>query len=333
MDGIRVAGVGKCPERGAVGAALRELVPPGQEAALRDGVDVRLRDDGDRYRVRVVAPGKRAEKAYTDAARDCHKRARVAAVFVFLTIFPPELWGEALEGAALGDGGPGDGAAGDRGAADPEGRAWADGGGLEDRAGESSGEPPAPSSDADGSGASPNGPDGERRTRGLRFELGGNAEVAPALGRGPAVTSGSVELRGVLGRGPLVPLIGVGYAPEIEIAVPGARARSWRVPASVGVRWRVPLEHLWVGFDGAAHAQLQGVSGTSPFEQEREVVLRWGARVGLSVGGTSAPWSPFASAHATFLGDRRELVVLPRGVVGELPRVWLGMTLGVALEL
>src|SRR5690606_6481167 len=89
----------------------------------------------------------------------------------------------------------------------------------------------------------------------------------------------------------------------------------------------------WVGFDGAAHAQLQGVSGTSPFEQEREVVLRWGARVGLSVGGTSAPWSPFASAHATFLGDRRELVVLPRGVVGELPGGWLGRALGVAVEL
>ncbi len=320
-----------------MGAALLELIPPGQEDVLRESVDVQLWDYGDRYRVRVVAPGKRAEKVYADPGRDCHKRARVAAVFVFLTIFPPELWGEALEGAELRDGALADGARRDGARRDGARREDSP---VEGSAGGDPGdapEAPATRSPGEVAGGSEAHEGGLERSpgsvRGVRFELGGSAEMAPALGRGPALTSGGVELRSVLGRGPLVTVLGVGYAPEIEITVPGARARSWRAPASVGMRLRFPSEHVWVGFDGAAHVQLQGVSGTSLLETERDVVLRWGARVGLSVGGTSSSWSPVASLHATFLGDRRELVVLPRGAVGELPRLWLGMTLGMALDL
>lgn len=300
VEGLVVDGSGTCPARRDVEEALADLIPPGQEGAFRGGVEIRLREDGDTYRVWVSAPEKQAEKVYTDPARDCHERARVAAVFVFLTVFPPELWGDALEGSTL------EGSALER----------------EDTSGDSKDEPDVTVPE-----------EGSTVPALFRFELGGFAETAPALGKGPAMASGGVELRSVVGRGSVAALLAVGYAPSIDLVAPGLEARLWRAPLSVGARWRLPYEAVWIGLDGGLHGQLQGISATSPVAANRDVLVRWGARFAFSVGGTSSPLFPFASLHVTVLGDRRELVVLPRGTVAELPRVWLGATIGAGLEL
>ena len=52
----------------------------------------KLVEEGDSYTVSVTkADATRMTTGYTDVARDCDTRARFAAVFVVLTVFPPEL--------------------------------------------------------------------------------------------------------------------------------------------------------------------------------------------------------------------------------------------------
>jgi hypothetical protein len=86
---VTVAGhPGTCPAPAAVGAALGAsvraasvtLAPPDSATA-----SARVEDLGPRYRVRVGG----SERVIEDPGRDCGERARVAAIFVALTLFPP----------------------------------------------------------------------------------------------------------------------------------------------------------------------------------------------------------------------------------------------------
>jgi hypothetical protein len=77
-----------CPAPAAVAAALAVAVPNAVVTiASVDAVtaSARIEDLGTRYRVRVGA----AERVADDPGRDCGERARVAAIFVALTLFPP----------------------------------------------------------------------------------------------------------------------------------------------------------------------------------------------------------------------------------------------------
>lgn len=103
-----IGGGSTCPRPDAVWAELATLVP-------RDRLDARLAalgaadearptaeivqilDAGSSYRVEVTGRA----RAYADDARDCARRARVAAVFVALAIDPPELSPSPLAAAPL----------------------------------------------------------------------------------------------------------------------------------------------------------------------------------------------------------------------------------------
>jgi hypothetical protein len=74
-----------CPSHEAVWADVATLV--GRERALAARPELSLEDLGDRYR--VVVAGRAHD--YADPARDCSKRAEIAAVFVGLTLWPLEV--------------------------------------------------------------------------------------------------------------------------------------------------------------------------------------------------------------------------------------------------
>jgi hypothetical protein len=82
---------GVCPDAAAVESAALDLVPPERHELLRRGIHVALEDLGDTYTVSVSKNDEPVHKSYADPARDCAARARFAAVFVVLTVFPPEL--------------------------------------------------------------------------------------------------------------------------------------------------------------------------------------------------------------------------------------------------
>jgi len=81
--GLVVEAAGQCPERAAVMAALQPVL--GEEALRSTHGLSRVSDLGDRFE--VVALGQ--TRQYADPGRDCAERARVAAVFIALTVMPP----------------------------------------------------------------------------------------------------------------------------------------------------------------------------------------------------------------------------------------------------
>lgn len=81
---------GTCPDERAVDLAITALIPRGV-AALPESAAISLEDLGETYRVDVKADGVARARLFRDAARDCEQRARFAAVFIVLTLLPPEL--------------------------------------------------------------------------------------------------------------------------------------------------------------------------------------------------------------------------------------------------
>jgi hypothetical protein len=76
----------QCPERSAVWAGVAALIGRERLPSPEPPPSLLVQDEGDRYRVGF---GARAHD-YTDAQRDCARRAHVAAVFVALTLVPPQ---------------------------------------------------------------------------------------------------------------------------------------------------------------------------------------------------------------------------------------------------
>ncbi len=80
------AGDVACPSTRAVWSNVASLIGRERLPQVEPPTSLATRDLGERY---VVAIGERRHE-YTDAARDCTQRAQVAAVFVALTLVPPE---------------------------------------------------------------------------------------------------------------------------------------------------------------------------------------------------------------------------------------------------
>jgi hypothetical protein len=76
-----------CPTREAVGVAVHALLSQSRVDPRSVETTIEVQDLGERYVVTV----KGRTREYTDEAHDCARRARVAAVFVALTLAPPDI--------------------------------------------------------------------------------------------------------------------------------------------------------------------------------------------------------------------------------------------------
>jgi len=81
---------GACPDGRAIERAIAALIPRGT-AALPESAHATVEDAGESYRVEVQSAAVTRSRLFRDAARDCEQRARFAAVFIVLTLLPPEL--------------------------------------------------------------------------------------------------------------------------------------------------------------------------------------------------------------------------------------------------
>ncbi len=82
---------GTCPGLEMISAAVTALIPHGGLDSLPRSAAVEVADLGDSYRVNVVAEGVPRVRIFRDVGHDCVQRARFAAVFIVLTLLPPEL--------------------------------------------------------------------------------------------------------------------------------------------------------------------------------------------------------------------------------------------------
>jgi hypothetical protein len=288
------SGVGECPDAAAVEREVLRLIPPERHELLRRGVRIELDDLGDGYRVTVSKDGTSVKKSYADPARDCDGRARFAAVFAVLTVMPPELGPDALA---------------------PK--------------------PPPP----------PPPPPRPRRVVVVvppeppmppfaHVELAGLFAYAPGIVNAPQLTTFGGELRVALGRAAFAGTLSVGYLPRSRFELSGVSAELLQVPASAGVRLSSDLGSFRVAADVEILAVVQRLRATSLVVSESQHALELGARGGLMLErpiGTR--FAPFVGVFTWLVPAPSDITAFPQGVLGNLPYLWMGGTIGVSLGL
>ncbi len=88
---VAVTVSGACPDSDAIWKAIASIVPAGDLDRFASTAKVEVSDLGDTYRVSVNANGIDRLRVYRDLAHDCDHRARFAAVFIVLTLMPPDV--------------------------------------------------------------------------------------------------------------------------------------------------------------------------------------------------------------------------------------------------
>jgi hypothetical protein len=286
---------GACPSAEAIWSAVQSLVAAKDLDKLSTASKVAVSDLGDTYRVAVTAQGIDRLRVYRDLGRDCVHRARFAAVFVVLTLMPPDVLLDALP-------------------APPEPP------------------PPPPPSPPPPTVAPPSPP---ARPRRLRLELVALGELAPALGSAPETTALGGELRAVARlKTTLALTLAAGYAPRVRFDLGGLTASEWRLPFDAGLRLAlVTARALELSGELGLGGALFHAAGTDTVDPQSGTRLDLGARAGfvLRLGRPAARLAPVVGVHAELFPKPYDITVTPQGMLGRTPALWLGATAGIAV--
>jgi len=290
-----------CPSPAEMALETWELTPVHLRAVLTELTDVSVEHRANSYRVVVATKKGSAARVFSESERDCGKRARFAAVFIVLVLIPPD------EAEA----------------------------------------PPVPAPAAIAPAATPPTPprapaveaDAARPSRSssralVRLELAGVLERAPHMGDAASALSAGARLQALVGRRAIVPVVGLSYAPPASFELDLTRATVSRVGVTAGVRGRTEVGACELALELAATMELERVSGESAASRGSDAGLQVGARGAAMVAWpNTATLQPFVSVSTQWFPEPHQLVTLPRGVIGTLPRLWIGASLGLALAL
>jgi hypothetical protein len=245
----------------------------------------------------VSKDGTTAQKIYSDPARDCDERVRLASVFAVLTLMPPELGSSAepkptpepLPTPVL-----------------PE---------------------PTPTPTKVVTPSPPRPPL-------AHIELSALLADAPAILDAPELHTFGGELRVTLGRGALSGMLSVAYTARASFELNGVQGDVARLPASAGVRLRFDWGSWVLAGDLGVLAVSQRVRATNLLASRAHHSLELGVRAGFSLEPAGhATLAPLFGEFAWISPEPRDISALPQGVLGNLPCVWLGGALGVSLGL
>lgn len=289
-----VSSEGKCPMAEAVWSAVVGMVPRSDLSRIASGT-VSISDQGDSYKVVIRAGGNESVHVYRDAERSCEHRARVAAVFVVLTLAPPDLLPDSRQ---LPPPPP------------PQ--------------------PPAPPAVVP---TPPPPPVAAPEPHRFRVELSSLVDAAPAYLDAPGIVALGGELRAVWGAGRMAAVAAAGFEPRATFELDGLTARQMRVPFDIG--GRLSATHWsWATLSGelslaGAWFRATATNTAAPRSESR---LDLGARAGvmLRVGGPDARFSPVLGVHTIFFPRQYDVTLTPQGEIGHTPALWLGATAGVS---
>jgi hypothetical protein len=276
-------------------ATMVSLVPRAAVEALPTSTRVEVVDLGESYRVTLVAgDGKERARLYQDAARDCTQRARFVAVFIVLTLMPPELLAESP-------------------LKEPE---------------PPPPPPPAPVPAVVVVAAPP------PRPRAFRLEADAAVDFAPAIGDAPSIASPGVEIRFAAGRRTFGVTAGVGFQPTSSFSVGSLEAHELRVPFDLGARARLAAGPVELAIDAGVGAAVFHASGVNPMMPTGGTRLDLGARgaVAMRLGRPTTRLAPTIGVHALYFPKPYEIGTVPAGVIGHMPSLWLGATAGASLS-
>jgi hypothetical protein len=291
----RIVAVGECPASDAVAQTVDTLIPRRAIPAPRRGAEVNVADQGDSYKVQVVVEGATHTRLYRDIGRDCAHRARVAAVFVILTLMPPELLMESPPTPS----------------------------------------PPPLVAPPPAVVTAPQPPAAQPPAWRTSLALAGVLDVAPAVLDAPSIVSPGGELRAGLQKGRFAGELGLGVQPSAGFSLAGVNVRQRRVPVDVSVVFRQPLRGaIELGAAAGLAGAVFEVEGLDPPVRGEGTRIDLGARgaVEIRVAGASRRFAAFVGAHAIYFPRSYELATTPTGIVGHTPSLWVGGRLGASLS-
>lgn len=289
---------GTCPNAEAIWAAVASIVPAKDLDRFAAAAKVEVFDLGDSYRVSVNAKGIDRLRVYRDLAHDCDHRARFAAVFVVLTLMPPDVLLDVLP------------------AQPPP-------------------PPPPPPLVATPIVRPIPAPVPAPPPR-AHIEISGLFDAAPPLFSAPRAFAFGGEVRMAVRAGQLALMVAAGFetiAPPLQIG--GLTVSEYRLPFDVGLRLPLatrPSAALVAELGmGAALFHARGTNSADPQAGTR---LDLGARAGVAVhlGAPRDRVQEIAGIHVDAFPKPYDVTLTPQGMVGRTPALWIGATLGLAVR-
>jgi hypothetical protein len=289
----------ECPGQHVVDEEVRDLTTPEQRAATPENASVVISDHGDRIAVAITRDGKTTVRVYDDAARDCSRRAHFVSVLTVISLMPPDAEATSeSEPVPL-----------------PEPKATPKL--VEPKKLPAVAPPAAP--------------------RRVRLELGGVLSFSTPISDGVRSVSPGVALGVALGAGSARVVLTTEYAPAARADYTGpspGQAELERL--DVGVGCRLALGHRVVdsSVELSALASRAEVVSLAPQRPSQDTAFSFGGRAGFHFGfGEERLLGPFLGVHAKLFPFAPAVTELPRGTVGHLPYVWVGVSAGLALAL
>lgn len=288
-----------CPSRDATLSAVNALL--GQSTTRPEELaQIDLTDLGDRFAITV----KGRTREYAEPSHNCAQRARMAAVFVALTLAPPDIGDSSQE--AVAEVSPSTDA--------PPPAAVA------------SAAPPQPVAPLE----APKQPAASTTQSNWRTELdvAGNLSLDLARSR----VDGGLLVRGVLSRTQWGITVGLDLPARGSFDLQGLQVTQTRYTAELAAQRNWVLGGVRVAAElGPSLTLLQLKQSARP---DAERVTHWlvGAHTGLYFTLVSQRFSPFVGVSCQLLPYRIPIVVQPEGTVGHTSTLWVSASLGVALS-
>lgn len=256
-----------------------------------------VNDQGESFRVSITTEGSNAERTYADPARSCERRARFAAVFAIVTLMPPDLEAEA----------------------DPN----------QSETPPPAAPPRAPLHSLPPPQAAPPAGSANGAPPWIRIALAAAAEQALDSDAHLALRGFGAELFGAVGRARLTPAFSLAFAPTRELTLPDTQCELTRAEVTVGARLRTPLGPIGFDVDAGLALAWSRLRGAELAHPAVGTAIDWGLRVRGNATLKDARVSPLLGIETALFPFSSEVSGAPRGELGRLPLLWLGVTLGV----
>lgn len=304
-----------CPSREATSVAVRALLKPSHVDTAGIETQFDVHDFGDHYAVTVK--GRRRE--YSDDERNCAKRAHVAAVFIALTLAPPDIplpeqpepasAPRAASPSASPSAAPSSPAASAAVSAAPPAAV--------------SPAPLAPRLAPANSNPTPPSP------WSIQVELGALARAAPRSDGSQAALG--AELRWSVLRGLWGLTLGAAVTTPSTLELASVRVRESRIPFDLGLRHDLRLLNLQGSLELGLAAALIRLRQEDLLGAQTETRLELGARAAGRLA-LSSRIAPYLSVFTEVFPFPHELAAEPRGAIGRTSPLWLGASLGLTAK-
>jgi len=171
----------------------------------------------------------------------------------------------------------------------------------------------------------------ERR---FRLEASATAEQGVEIGKASGVRYWGGSLRALLGRGPLVPAFGVSYAALGHFDAGGVQGDLAKAAAHGGLRARVRGAAWELGAEVDAVVVASRATATNLVHPTSDSGIELGVEAAFLVAvPTKIFVEPFLATAVRWIPVPHGLTALPRGEVGTLPHLWIGVSAGIAFRL